>query len=413
MKLKDFLYRYTSFTLAKVSLFIGRSAILILSFQWLSSTEFALVASAFSLVEILRVITDMGSEQIIYSRLSSANKPIPNIVKSLVTFRVQVSFLVTALFSFTSYFILSSDIWPLFLLPAIYSLQSSSISFIQKKRDFTKIFILVILVIMAALLSIFIAFFYEITGIFLIYLMIFPELFAAVAALVISKNAWYNIILYKYRTFHLIPKLLPYILPSFTVSILVILYTRLDLILVLPLLGKLSQANYSIGFRLVEPVFLILALGSLSLLAELGSYTTFNSRLTGKRLMQSLDAIRYFLLILGGVILAFCFQYISLHLLDLSVASAWVTFFLALAIPIKLCNTFFSALLQRNGRYFILMQAAIITFLFSIIFGLILGNYIGIVGIALATLIAESSNFLYQKYQVKKMLRNFKYEMQS
>ena len=271
MKLKDFLYRYTSFTLAKVTLFIGRSAILILSFQWLSTTEFALVASAFSLVEILRVITDMGSEQIIYSRLSSANKPIPNIVKSLVTFRVQVSFLVTALFSFTSYFILSSDIWPLFLLPAIYSLQSSSISFIQKKRDFTKIFILVILVIMAALFSIFIAFFYEITGTFLIYLMIFPELFAAVAALVISKNAWYNIILYKYRTFHLIPKLLPYILPSFTVSILVILYTRLDLILVLPLLGKLSQANYSIGFRLVEPVFLILALGSLSLLAELGS----------------------------------------------------------------------------------------------------------------------------------------------
>ena len=407
MKLKDFLYRYTSFTLAKVSLFIGRSAILILSFQWLSTTEFALVASAFSLVEILRVITDMGSEQIIYSRLSSANKPIPNIVKSLVTFRVQVSFLVTALFSFTSYFILSSDIWPLFLLPAIYSLQSSSISFIQKKRDFTKIFILVILIFLAALLSIFIAFFYKITGTFLIYLMIFPEFLAAVIGLVISKNAWYDIMLYKYRTFHLLPKLLPYILPSFAVSILIILYTRLDLILVLPLLGKLSQANYSIGFRLVEPVFLILALGSLSLLAELGSYTTANSRLTGKRLMQSLDTIRYFLLILGGVILAFGFQYISLHLFHLSVASSWVTFFLALAIPIKLLNTFFSALLQRNGQYFILMQAAIITFLFSIIFGLILGNYIGIVGIAIATLIAEFSNFLYQKYQAEKKLRIF------
>ena len=124
MKLKDFLYRYTSFTLAKVSLFIGRSAILILSFQWLSTTEFALVASAFSLVEILRVITDMCSEQIIYSRLSFANKPTPSIVKSLVTFRAQVSFLVTAVFSFASYFIFSSDIWLLFLLPAIYSLQS-------------------------------------------------------------------------------------------------------------------------------------------------------------------------------------------------------------------------------------------------------------------------------------------------
>ena len=407
MKLKDFLYRYTSFTLAKVTLLIGRAAILILSYQWLSSAEFALIAGAVSFVEILRVVTDVGSEQVIYSRLSSINKPTPNIVKSLVTFRVQISFLVSVIFSLISYFIFSSDIWPLFLLPAINALQASSISFMQKKRDFIKILILVILVFLVALLSAFTVFLYKINGIFLIYLMILPELSASIVGLVITKTAWYNIMVYKPRITHLVPKLLPYMLPSFAVSILVILYTRLDVFLVLPLLGTLSQANYSISFRLVEPVFLILALGSLSLLAELGSYTTFNSRLTGKRLMQSLDAIRYFLLILGGVMLAFCFQYISLHLLDLSVASAWVTFFLALAIPIKLCNTFFSALLQRNGRYFILMQAAIITFLFSIIFGLILGNYIGIVGIAIATLIAESSNFLYQKYQVEKMLRNF------
>ena len=60
MKLKDFLYRYTSFTLAKVTLLIGRSAILILSYQWLSIAEFALIAGAFSFVEILRALTDVG-----------------------------------------------------------------------------------------------------------------------------------------------------------------------------------------------------------------------------------------------------------------------------------------------------------------------------------------------------------------
>ena len=87
MKLKDFLYRYTSFTLAKVMLLIGRSAILLLSFQWLTTTEFALIASAFSFAEILRTLTDVGAENIIYSRLSSTNKPIPNIVKSLVNSR--------------------------------------------------------------------------------------------------------------------------------------------------------------------------------------------------------------------------------------------------------------------------------------------------------------------------------------
>ena len=91
MKLKDFLYRYSSFTLAKVTLLIGRSAILILSYQWLTKAEFALIAGAFSFVEILRVLTDVGAENIIYSRLSSANKPISNIVKSLVTFRVKFS----------------------------------------------------------------------------------------------------------------------------------------------------------------------------------------------------------------------------------------------------------------------------------------------------------------------------------
>ena len=407
MKLKDFLYRYSSFTLAKVTLLIGRTAILILSFQWLTIAEFALIAGAFSFVEILRALTDVGTENIIYSRFSSANKPIPNIVKSLVTFRVLVSFLVSAIFSFASYYIFSSEVWPLFLLPAISSLQSSSISFMQKQRDFRKILILVIIVFSVALLSVCTVFLYEIKGIFLIYLMILPELCAAFAGLVITKNAWYKIMLYKPRIFHLVPKLLPYLLPSFAVSILVVLYTRIDVILVLPLLGTLSQASYSIGFRLVEPIFLILSLGSLSLLAELGSYSTSNSRFIAERLMQSLNAFRYFLLILGGVIFAFSFQYISLHFLNLSVSASWVTFFLVLAIPIKLCNTFFTTLLQRNGRYNIVLYAAMVVFLCTMIFGLILGSYIGVVGIAVATLIAESTNFLYQKYQVKKMLRNF------
>ena len=407
MKLKDFLYRYSSFTLAKVTLLIGRTAILILSFQWLTIAEFALIAGAFSFVEILRALTDVGTENIIYSRFSSANKPIPNIVKSLVTFRVLVSFLVSAIFSFASYYIFSSEVWPLFLLPAISSLQSSSISFMQKQRDFRKILILVIIVFSVALLSVCTVFLYEIKGIFLIYLMILPELCAAFTGLVITKNAWYKIMLYKPCIFHLVSKLMPYLLPSFAVSILVVLYTRLDVILVLPLLGTLSQASYSIGFRLVEPIFLILSLGSLSLLAELGSYSTSNSRFIAERLMQSLNAFRYFLLILGGVIFAFSFQYISLHFLNLSAPASWVTFFLALAIPIKLSNTFFTTLLQRNGRYNIVLYAAIVAFLCTMIFGLILGNYIGVVGIAVSTLIAESLNFLYQKYQVKKMLRNF------
>lgn len=407
MKLKDFLYRYSSFTLTKVTLLIGRSAILILSFQWLTTIEFALIASAFSFAEILRALSDVGAENIIYSRLSATNKPIPYIVKRIVSFRVLVSFLVSAIFSLMSYFIYSSEIWPLFLLPAISSLQNGSISFMQKQRDFRKIFTQVIIVFSVALLSVCAVFLYEIKGIFLIYLMIFPELCATVAGLVFTKKAWCNIMLYKPRIFHLVPKLLPYMLPSFAVSILVVLYTRLDVILVLPLLGALSQANYSIGFRLVEPVFLILSLGSLSLLAELGSHSTSNSRMIASKLMQSLNAVRYLLMMLGGVVLAFSLQYISLRFLNLSELASWVTFFLVLAIPIKLCNTFFTTLLQRNGRYNIVMYAAIVAFLFTMIFGLILGSYIGVVGIAVATLIAEFSNFLYQKYQVKKMLRNF------
>jgi len=407
MELKGFLYRYSSFTLAKVTLLIGRSAILILSYQWLTKAEFALIASAFSFVEILRVLTDVGAENIIYSRLSSVNKAIPYIVKSLVTFRMQVSFLVSAIFSFTSYFIFSSDIWPLFLLPAINSLQSSNFGFMQKNRDFRKIFALLILVFLAALLSVYAVFLYESKGIILIFLMILPELCASVIGLVITKSTWYNIMLYKPRVTHLLPKLLPYMLPSFAVSILVVLYTRLDVILVLPLLGTLSQANYSIGFRLVEPVFLILSLGSLSLLAELGSHSTSNSRFIAKRLMQSLNVARYFFLILASFILAYSFQYISLHFLILSAPASWVKFFLVLAIPIKLCNTFFTTLLQRNGRYNIVLYAAMVVFLCTMIFGLILGSYIGVVGIAVATLIAESLNFLYQNYQVKKMLRNF------
>ena len=87
MNLKSFFYRYLSFTLAKVGVLVGRSAILILSFHWLTPIEFAGLAASLSFVEITKAFSELGAESIIYSRMSSFDKPISHIVKKLIRAR--------------------------------------------------------------------------------------------------------------------------------------------------------------------------------------------------------------------------------------------------------------------------------------------------------------------------------------
>ncbi len=405
MRVRDFFYRYFSFTIAKVALLIGRSAILIFSHRWLSTADFALIAATLSFVEISRAFTDFGAENIIYTRLSSAVKPLSNIVKKLIRFRLIVSLLISSVAAVLCYCLVSPNTWPLFFLPLISAVQNSSVAFMQKNRAFKQILLLVIFVLCLSAISLMSLFWHQIGGIALVALMILPEFFSALVGAMITRKNWVEVLSGFNSSGRFLKRLSPYIMPSMLISILVVIYSRLDVMMVLPLLGVNAQADYSVGLRLVEPIFLLLSLGSLTLLAELGSYNTNHARLLVGRLILVLNFKVYVLLGASGVLLAFCLREFSIAFLNFNVTASWVAFLLVLAIPVKLCNTFLTTLLQRGGLYHVVVKAAIIVFLVTMIFGLLFGYYMGVLGIVLAALLAESFNFFYQKRMVLQMIR--------
>jgi O-antigen/teichoic acid export membrane protein len=408
MNLKSFFYRYLSFTLAKVGVLVGRSAILILSFHWLTPIEFAGLAASLSFVEITKAFSELGAESIIYSRMSSFDKPISHIVKKLIRARFLVSSAFSLLLLFIFGYVLSSNSWPLFLLPLLGSLQNSNIAFMQKERSYKKILFLVLWTLFISLASVVIAFLHEVKGNSLAILMITPEIFSMSLGVIFTNVAWKQVLNYPQKAGQILglSRLRPYIFPSLAVSVIVIFYSRLDVLLVLPLLGVTAQADYSIGLRLVEPLFLIMSMASFTLLAELGSSNSVNSRVISIELVKKMNLLNFLKFLFFGSFLACFLFWVAKQHLGLSEPALKVLFILTLAIPIKLCNTFLSSLLQRAGLFNVVMKAALITLFITFTFGIGLGLCLGVMGIALATIVSESINLLYQKKMVHFMLKD-------
>jgi hypothetical protein len=122
--------------------------------------------------------------------------------------------------------------------------------------------------------------------------------------------------------------------------------------------------------------------------------------------MIKMNGYNFLFLFSFGLILAFAVYWIAKNILGLNNSALMVSFCLVLAIPIKLCNTFLSTLLQRSGLYVAVMKAALLTFFITFTIGFILGFYIGLAGIVLAAVAAEFFNFLYQRYMVNFMLKD-------
>jgi hypothetical protein len=80
---------------------------------------------------------------------------------------------------------------------------------------------------------------------------------------------------------------------------------------------------------------------------------------------------------------------------------------MVLVLPIKLTNTFLSALLQRGARFQNVFFATFQTFLLTYIFGYFLGITFGVKGIVFATFVAEILNLIHQKLAVKLMINRY------
>lgn len=397
--------RYASFAAARISLVIGRWFILVQSARHLTTDEFAALAAALSIAEILRALSDAGVDSYSYSRLGPPTSPVRITVRAALLLRVLLSGAVTTLAVMGMLASASRpQLLPVLALILATSVQSMAVALLQKRARFGAMAVLVLATLVASLSVDAVAYARAVSLSGMAVLLVTPDIAAAVIAAALARQSLVALGSRAWRSRRaFVRQLAPIagkLLAGAAVSVLVILYSRLDVVVVRPLAGATQQAHYSAGFRLVEPAFLLFAIGSLALLAELGSGRNQDVRQLAMHLLKPIPG-RLLAMLTG--LAALCYLtgiFTARHVVGLTQEAGLLTGMFAAALPFRIANSMISALLQRLGRFDAVMHAAMINGIVTFSAAALLVWPLGATGVALAALIGEIGNTGYQRYRL-------------
>lgn len=399
---KEFIKRIYSFFIIKVGLVLTRWSLIIISYHKLDSKNFALLASTYSLIEILRIVAEFGTEGFIYSRLIR-KKPASKIVYSLIELRLLLSIILSITFIAIGLNKYSLNKMIIFALLPLFSIESSSFIFLQKNnkvKELSKISI-------ASLAILILIYFYLHARLvdldIMTTLFVIPDFIITGLCLFFTKENWVFVNLNIVSILKKNKKIIKYIIPSGLVGIIVICYSRLDLILALPLLGQQVQAIYSYAFRFVEPFAILTSLFTISFLTEIGNKNNekfFNNYI---QILRGTTSTKNFLssLILSLIIST------SLSLfadLIMQFHHKMLIFILSIGIILRFINSILISFFFRTSRYWDLLKIVIVNFIAIISLGFLLVNYLGVIGIAYASLLGEIYLFITQKKYITKII---------
>lgn len=406
---RRFAHRYATFAAARVALIVGRWFVLVQSARHLPNSEFAMLAAALSIAEILRALSDIGADGYVYSRLGSQGQRLRATVSAVLAFRGLSAVTVTVVgASIHAALTGRLDVLPVFAIIIAGMLQATGVALLQKHARFRALALLVLITVVSSVIVDLVTLLFPATLALMSWLLIAPDCIAALTALVLAGS----LLTVPFRRIgaqrrNLVLSLRPLVgklLPGGIVSVLVVAYSRLDVMIVLPLAGVAAQAEYSSGFRLVEPAFLFFAIASLALLAELGSGRTADTRKLAQRLLDIPSAFIGCLLPLASAVAAALAWLVSLHLFGLSDAISLLAATFAAALPFRIGNSMISTLLMRLGRFDRVMHAAILNAFITFSAAALLTLRLGAPGAAIGALSGEIVNAIYQRHLLRLQL---------
>lgn len=407
--MQRFASRYASFAAARIALVIGRWFVLIQSARHLDAVEFAALAAALSAAEILRALSDAGVDSFAYSRLGRAGHPLRITVRAALLLRLGLSAIVTLVAGMVMLRVANRpELLPVLALVLATAVQSTSVALLQKEARFSAMAVLVAGTLLVSLAVDLMAYVQAPALATMAILLIIPDLAAAAVAATLASPSIKRLLQQAgHRQRSLAAQLKPVaskLAPAAAVSILVILYSRLDVAIVRPLAGNIEQAHYSAGFRLIEPAFTLFAIASLALLAELGAGRTNDVRSLATRLLR---LPRMALLLGFPLVAAFCLLAATAatrHIIGLTPDASLLAGIFAAALPFRIGNSMISALLLRFGRFDSVMHAALLNGAITFSLALALVVPYGANGVAAAALIGEIINTGYQRFRLQQQL---------
>lgn len=403
MRCKDvyqsFAHRFLSFFVIKFSLNLARWIIIAIAFKKLNLESFSIFAASISIIEILKVLNEFGTENFIYSRLSE-KKPLTISIKNLIAFRVLFAVLITIIFNLliykTKYFV----VWPLTTIILAFAIQNASFAFLQRDRNLKGIIQVILTTLTVFSVVILYLIYYPLDVTIVCMLIVITDLTTMITCFYLTKKNWGKLKLNPFKVLKGVRRIFNVFSLSAGISFIVIIYSRLDVLLVRPLLGIEAQALYSFAFRLIEPFPMVLSLFYLSLLTEVSSinknelsyyYDRILNFLSSYKTLLTITVINFFL-ILGLIIFA---RYFSQSNID------YLLVILGSSISIKFINMILSVYFIRNRFLYDLLKISLINLIFIFISGVILGKYFGVIGIAVAASLGEVINFFLQKNKIQ------------
>lgn len=193
-------------------------------------------------------------------------------------------------------------------------------------------------------------------------------------------------------------------LPVAIGGIAVVLYSRLDNLMLGWFLGERGVGEYAASYRLTEPFLLIFSSLSLSLYASMSQYgkglDATKARQTMFRIITIVSAFSSTAAILltlfsGQIIGLISHEYAS---------SAAVLQILSISIVFKAINAQLTAFINSRGRYSLITLVAIINLIVNIVLNLLMIPNYGIMGAAIAVTFTEGLNTLIQSGCVSYLL---------
>jgi O-antigen/teichoic acid export membrane protein len=192
-------------------------------------------------------------------------------------------------------------------------------------------------------------------------------------------------------------------------GIAVVLYLRLDNLLVGLFLNEQSVGVYSAAYRFTEPFMLVFSSLSLSIYASLSRYAKNNeSKKVDKTMLQILATV-IGLSSIGALLLSF-FAVRLLAMISSEYHNAvTVLRILSLSIVFKALNAQLTAMINSRGRFSIITVIAIINLTINMVLNLLMIPKYGIIGAAIAVTTTEGVNTIMQmvciKYYMKGLFR--------
>ena len=228
------------------------------------------------------------------------------------------------------------------------------------------------------------------------------------------------IALYRFRTEHVALKkkisinrvfsLLQKTFPLGVTAIIIMLYTRLDILVLSRYVTSTEVGHYGLAFRLTEPFQLISASFAVTVFSHFSSLFVKNSEQIKKQVIIYLGATLFYGLC-TALILVTVAGYGIRHWLQEYVHSIPILQVLAVALIFRVLNSTLTAVIQASGRFRLITLLSIWNlFIIGTLFLLFVPQF-NAIGAAMAILLAEAINTVIQIFLVFHSFRSIKNAM--